>query len=104
MSEPLPTPAEVPPAADPARLDRVRTLVSGLLGTMRLSATFVHNRRPIDLGGLEGAVGLLCAKALDLDPADGRVLLPDLVRLLEEITLLARALAAQAPAGADLPS
>jgi hypothetical protein len=47
----------------------------------------------VDLSGLEGMVGLLCARVLDLPPAQGRGLRPLLASLLAELDELNGALA-----------
>jgi hypothetical protein len=47
----------------------------------------------IDLNGLEDQVGLLCAKALDLQPDDGRAMRNDLVAVLARVDALGVALA-----------
>ncbi len=51
-------------------------------------------RRPVDLTGLEGGIGLLCAQALDLPPRAGAAMIPCLAAVLAEIAALETALAA----------
>ena len=45
-----------------------------------------------DLAGLEDQVGLLCANALDLPPAEGRIMLAELVTTLARVEVLSVAL------------
>ena len=53
--------------------------------TMKLCRALAESDRMIDVVSLEGGVGLLCAKALDLDPAEGRALRPALRRLHDDL-------------------
>ena len=46
----------------------------------------------MDLTGLEDQVGLLCAKALDLPPAEGRTMRGELVAVLARMDALTVAL------------
>ncbi len=89
-------------AADPlplkgSPLDRARLLAGSLCNTVRLSNALAGARRHVDLAGLDATVGLLCAKALDLDPAQGRMLLPELSVILDELAMLSGTLAGRGP-------
>lgn len=74
--------------ADHTRLGRALALAGGLVNTIRLSRTLAESGREIDLAGLDGVIGLLCAKVLDLPPDQGRSLLPELGAVLDEIEKL----------------
>ena len=51
--------------------------------------------RPIDLAGLEGDAGLLCAQLLDLDPRQALALRPTLVAIDESASALMATLQAR---------
>lgn len=70
-------------------------------GTLRMARALVESRRPVDLGGLQYAVGRLCAAVFDLDPADGRRLRPHLEAVLAELNALEAALHLSAHRGKD---
>jgi hypothetical protein len=97
--EPSTGPVEDSPLlADRTRLCRTRSLAGGIATTIRLSRALVDTGRSVDLAGLDRVVGLLCAKALDLQPEQGRELVPELSVMLREIDGLSAALtAAMAP-------
>lgn len=80
------------PANDRTRLGRVRSLTGGIMNTIRLSRALVDTRRNVDLAGLDGIVGLLCAKALDLPPEQGRGVAPELSAMMREIDRLTASL------------
>ncbi len=65
--------------------------------TMQVAAGLAVGGRRIDLTGLDHTVGLLCAKALDLSPAEGRAARTGLVALLTEVDALSLALRAKGP-------
>jgi hypothetical protein len=79
---------------DHDRAEKLRTLAEGLAGTIRLSRVMAEARRPVDLTGLEGGIGLLCAQVLDLPPAQGPAMIPCLAAVLAEIASLETALIA----------
>jgi hypothetical protein len=97
--EPSAAPVEdCPLLADRTRIGRTRSLAGGVVTTIRLSRALVDTGRSVDLDGLDRIIGLLCAKALDLAPEQGRELVPELSAMLREIDGLAAALtAAMAP-------
>jgi hypothetical protein len=78
----------IDPLPDRTPLGRARSLAASACNTVRLSRALVAAKRQIDLAGLDGVVGLLCAKALDLPPEQGRSLGPDLAALMREIDRL----------------
>jgi hypothetical protein len=87
-----------PLLADRTRIGRTRSLAGGIVTPIRLSRALVDTGRNVDLAGLDRVVGLLCAKALDLQPEQGRELVPELSAMLQEIDDLTAALtAAMAP-------
>jgi hypothetical protein len=57
-------------------------------GTLRVARVLVESRRPVDLGGLQNAIGRLCAAVFDLEPAEGRRLRPQLEAVLAELNAL----------------
>lgn len=77
-------------------MGRVRSLARGIMNTIRLSRALVVARRAVDLAGLDAAVGLLCAKALDLPPELGRELAVELGDVLREIDGLSSAMTGKA--------
>src|SRR6478752_1031450 len=85
---------DMPLLADRSRIGRTRSLAGGIVTTIRLSRALVDTGRNVDLAGLDRIVGLLCAKALDLQPEQGRELVPELSAMLREIDGLSAALAA----------
>jgi len=81
-----------PPTAsfDPAR--DVAAYIDDLRKTVALSTALTKSGRQVDLAGLEQAVGVLCAKALDLMPHEGRTLRPALLELLQALDALIAAM------------
>jgi len=65
--------------------------------TVQTAAGLATGGRQVDVTRLDRTVGLLCAKALDLPPADGRAARTGLVALLIEIDALSLALRAKGP-------
>ena len=89
MTEPL-WPA-LPPG--PCPFDAAQALASGVASMVRLACVVVESGRPVDLRGLDGQIGLLCAKALDLPPEQGRAMAKALAALLSDTDALHQALA-----------
>ena len=84
-----------PPVASAlAAVEQAAEAVDGLL---RLSRAMAQAGRRVELSGLEGLVGRLCARSLDLPPQDGRRMAALLTSLLIEIDALNMALAARPP-------
>ena len=65
--------------------------------SLRLARALAGQNRPVDLAGMQDSIGLLCAKALDLDPAEGRTLRIALVALRMELDQLSIAMRATMP-------
>jgi hypothetical protein len=70
-------------ARQPERVgDRVREITRALVAA----------GRKVDIAGLDGPIGLLCAKSLDLSPEDGRQMRVLLLGILEEVDALSELL------------
>ncbi|MGH7067182.1 MAG: hypothetical protein ACREFO_05305 [Acetobacteraceae bacterium] len=83
-------PSEAPPPTVPLAIERVS-------GFLKVTGALIDAGRRIDLNGIEGEIGWLCAAVLDLDPAAGRALKPRLSALVSELdTIEARLTAAGA--------
>jgi hypothetical protein len=65
--------------------------------TLRVATSLAKVGRRIDIGGLEDWVGRLTARALDLDPPDGRVVRLVLMEVLAELDRLEHAVRARPP-------
>ncbi len=89
---PKPWPA---PLHDPAAVQRA--LAEQVQHTVAIARALAGSGRPVDLAGLDQAMGLLCAKALDLPPDQGRLARPALAVVLAELDLLSTTLRAKAP-------
>ena len=70
----------------------VAALSHGVLATVDMAAGLAMGGRRIDVVGLDHAVGLLCAKALDLPPAEGHAACAGLFALLTQMDALSSAL------------
>ena len=68
------------------------SLSKTLHDTVNLAAGLAAGGRRVDVTGLERSVGLLCAKALDLPPREGRAACALLFSLLSRIDALGVAL------------
>ncbi len=66
----------------------VEGLAGQVAGALRLAGTLAQGGRRLDLVGLDQMVGRLCAQALDLPPAQGRMVRPRLLALLGELDAL----------------
>ncbi len=75
----------------------VASLSKALHDTVNLAAGLATGGRRVDVSGLDRSVGLLCAKALDLPPAEGRTACALLFSLLNRIDALSVALRAVDP-------
>jgi hypothetical protein len=78
--------------ATSAPLLELRAFADDVTQTLGVARGLVEVGRYVDLAGLEDQVGLLCAKALDLPPAEGRVMRGELVALLARVEALSVAL------------
>jgi hypothetical protein len=81
----------------PEPFEAVSALAGELTKLVELSRTLVDAGRTVDLAGLDGQVGLLCAKSLDLPPDQGRRIRPRLIALSGSIEALSRALQKAVP-------
>jgi hypothetical protein len=70
----------------------LRAFTDGVTQTLSVARGLVEAGRYVDLAGLQDEVGLLCAKALDLLPAEGRAIRGDLAALLARVEALSGAL------------
>ncbi len=82
----------MPFTATSAPLLELRAFADGVTQTLGVARGLVEAGRHVDLAGLEDQVGLLCAKALDLPPAEGRAIRGELVALLARVEALSVAL------------
>jgi hypothetical protein len=80
------------PTATSAPLKELRAFADGVTQTLGVARGLVEAGRYVDLTGLEDQIGLLCAKALDLPPAEGRAIRDDLATLLARVDALSAAL------------
>ena len=88
------------PVIDPsAPLHVVQDCVEHLSCTVRIARELVDAGRRVDLTGLDGQMGFVCARALDLVPEQGREVRPSLIGLLAVVDALSVALASRAPPG-----
>ncbi len=72
-------------------------IADGLRQSLSLARALASRGRPVELDGVQGGVGLLCAKALDLPPEQGRLFRLSLIALRDEIDRLSSALRGELP-------
>jgi hypothetical protein len=72
-------------------------IAEDLRRSLRLARALAGQNRPVDLAGMQDSIGLLCAKALDLDPAEGRTLRVALVALRMELDQLSTVIRSTMP-------
>ncbi len=80
------------PTATSAPLIELRAFADDVTQTLGVARGLVEAGRYVDLTGLEDQIGLLCAKALDLPPDEGRAIRGDLVGMLARVEALSAAL------------
>lgn len=87
-------------SAAPCPAQAVEAAIEAMLGTVAVARALVGAGRRVDLEGLDGEIGALCAAAVALPVEDGRMLRPAVQALLESLEGLAAALrvASDAPA------
>lgn len=90
MTDPWPQPTHDPAAKQRGLAEQVRH-------TIAIARALAATDRPVDLAGLDDAVGLLCAQTLDLPPGMGRAARPALTAILAELDLLGATLRAERP-------
>lgn len=88
-------PRTPPPTSD--SLAAALAVAEGFRQSLRLARALAGQNRPVELAGMQDTVGLLCAKALDLEPNEGRVLRVALIALQGELDQLSATLRAAAP-------
>lgn len=87
----------MPPITEPAMLipeSAAARAIEQVSGFLRIVHVLIEDGRRVDLAGLDGEIGRLCALVLDLDPANGRRCKPQLSALLSEVETIAARLAA----------
>ena len=84
-------------------IDAARDLGGDLIHLLHMTHALASAGRIVDITGLDQQIGLLCAKALDLIPEDGRVLRTMLVGLLADLDALSETLAQQKRLSATQP-
>jgi len=70
----------------------IRASIDDVAATLRVAAVLSARGRRIDLAGLDGEIGTLCARVVGLPPALGRGARPLLVALLADLDRLREAL------------
>jgi hypothetical protein len=70
---------------DATACERLLDFAERLTRTVAVARALIAGGRMIDLNGFEDGIGLLCAKALDLERAESRQVLPALLELLAQI-------------------
>jgi hypothetical protein len=80
--------AEPPPSFPDTPLARVQDGARDLRTIVALAGTLANGGRRLDLTGLDGQIGAICAKMLDLPPDEGRLASPELQALLAELDRL----------------
>ena len=83
------------PAVDPA--EQLRSFLEDLENTIAVARTLMEDGHKVDLTGFDRQIGLLCAKALDLPPEQGRLFRDELAALLPQIEALACMLTSLSP-------
>lgn len=82
--------------ADQQARRNVEALADGLGRVLGVALALLRGGNQLDLTGLDGLFGLLCARTLDLEPDHARLLQPRLHALRNELDAL---LASVAPGG-----
>lgn len=88
---PMTTPSTAPPPAWPPAHDAavaVTALSHLVRDTLAIATGLAAGGRRVDVTGLDDTVGLLCAKALDLPPEQGRAARAELLALLADLDAL----------------
>jgi hypothetical protein len=80
------------PSYDDEAMQAAHAHGEAILGMLRVGRSLMKTGRVVDLSGLEGSIGLLCAKSLDLPPPLGRAMRPHLAAVLDELDALSLAL------------
>jgi len=67
-------------------------MIDGATYTLRVARGLLEGGRRVDLEGLDRVIGVICARALDLPPEEGRTIRPRLALLLADLDALSLAL------------
>jgi len=67
-------------------------MIDGATSTLRVARGLLEGGRRVDLEGLDRVIGVICARALDLPPEEGRTIRPRLALLLADLDALSLAL------------
>ena len=78
------------PIVDPC--SAVQDAIAAIASTLRLARSLLGTGRNLDIEGLDRMIGVLCARALDLPPEQGRTVRPNLALLLIELDTLSVAM------------
>ena len=84
-------------SGSPDKLTYSLVVAEDLRRSLRLARALAGQNRPVDLAGMQDSIGLLCAKALDLSPAEGRTLRIALVALRMELDQLSTVMRSTMP-------
>ena len=79
-------------------LEETRSLTKALYATIGVACALARMGRRLDLTGLDTHVGFICAKALDLNPEDGRELYQELIAIRLGLASLAELMRPTLPA------
>jgi hypothetical protein len=77
----------------PTHAKAVSAAIEAMDGTIAMARALVEGGRRIDLAGLDGEAGRLCAAVMALEPGEARRLRPALLALRQQIDGLAASLA-----------
>ena len=76
----------------PDRCAAVQEMITSVAAILRIARLLLNAGRRVDIQGLDRVVGILCARALDLPPDQGRLVRPSLAILLIELDTLSVAM------------
>jgi hypothetical protein len=79
-------------AGEYAPLESLVSYLEDMSNTLSVVHRLIEDGRAVDLAGLDGQIGLLCAKALDLPSAQWPIFRPGLIRLLAQVDAVCLAL------------
>ncbi|MBC7637882.1 MAG: hypothetical protein H7251_20035 [Acetobacteraceae bacterium] len=67
-------------------------MITSVAAILQIARLLLNAGRQVDIQGLDRVVGILCARALDLPPDQGRLVRPSLAILLIELDTLSVAM------------
>ena len=76
----------------PDRCAAVQEMITSVAAILQIARLLLNAGRQVDIQGLDRVVGILCARALDLPPDQGRLVRPSLAILLIELDTLSVAM------------